>query len=147
MRRLSVIILGAVWGLGAALFFAGVGTEWGRGLASAGISYPLPDSFIGKAIRELVFHPRGERCRLVTVFALPFVFGLDLLIWTVGVLLWLPMRQGWPGTALFAFFGRHRRLAWAMLVFSITLSGIGLAWLVSWSLRLLAGHLRRSRSL
>ena len=141
MRRLSVIVPGVLWGLGAVLLI-GAGTNIARGMAGSSPAYASPQSFIVAGIRAL-FGPQHSPFGLL---GLPFVFGMDLLIWTVGVLLWLPMRQGWPGTALFAFFGRHERLGTAMITVSTALGGIGLVWLLAWLLSLIPRVLTGGRS-
>ncbi|WP_157109983.1 hypothetical protein [Thermanaeromonas toyohensis] len=63
---------------------------------------------------------------------LPYAIGLDLAIWTVGLLLWLGSNGYWPGAALGSFLSLCPSLAWIVVVTFTLLGGlviVGIAFL------------------
>jgi len=55
---------------------------------------------------------------------LPYAVGLDLAIWTAGLLLWLGSNGYWPGAALGSFLSLYPSLAWIVVVTFTLLGGL-----------------------
>lgn len=54
----------------------------------------------------------------------PKAVSTDALVWTVGLGLWLPNREGWPGSALAAFLSQRPVVGKIMLTLSDLLAGV-----------------------
>lgn len=68
----------------------------------------------------------GETGWLLSLLALPTVFGIDLLVWTVGLGVWVAAREGWPGSVLSALLAPRPALASVVVSLSSVLVGAGL---------------------
>ena len=64
------------------------------------------------------------------VLVLPAAVGIDLLLWSVGIIPWLIIRQGWPGSALGSVLAPYPLLAWIMVLIFAALPGAAASWAI-----------------
>ena len=124
MRRYFIVItLGALWGVAGVILLAVVGQT------PDGILGMVGDSPVSGTV-EILFDDRLNSP--LKLLLLPMAAGVDLLRWTVGFVVWLFTRQGWPGSALGAVIGPYPILAWILVLLFSTLPGAGLSWALAW---------------
>ncbi len=128
MRYRTALIVGVVWGLAWLLL---PGSSPGSHLQG------LSTSAVSSATLQLI--TVDNLVLPLKLLLLPGVLGLDLAIWTVGLLLWPFSGQPWPGTALGAALSNHSSLASLLVIAFSGLAGAALALGIAW----LAGRFRR----
>lgn len=74
---------------------------------------------------------------------LPYAAGLDMSVWTAGLLLWLGGYGSWPGAAWGRFLSLHPVLAWVAVVAFTFLGGAALVGIPFSLWRLCVGVKRR----
>lgn len=63
----------------------------------------------------------------IVLMFMPRAVSTDVLIWTVGLGLWLAHRQGWAGSALAAFLSQRTVVGEIVLTVSDLLAGVALS--------------------
>lgn len=110
------LIIGLIWG----------GLSLGFILFIARIEPPqLGTALVGHKPFSAVFDAfTADKIRSFLLLFFPYAAGLDLSIWTIGLVPWLVGYGTWPGEALGNVFNLYPILAWVVVILFTLLGGI-----------------------
>lgn len=66
----------------------------------------------------------ADKVKPFLLLFLPYAVGLDLSIWTIGLIVWLGRYGAWPGEALGKVFNLYPVLAWLIIIIYTILGGV-----------------------